>query len=159
MFVKTLRLPPKKNLAIAIGVLGFGLALALFLRQERRYDMERRGDAPAAPQVLLGHSFGGLLAALDGGGVAHACGQQAHLLGPLQQGLTVVGQAITLLVAAEQGQAEGRLQPVQAPGDGGHSHAKGVGGTAQGAAAGDGQEDAGVVPEQGIVHSVSIIGR
>lgn len=33
MFVKTLRLPPKKNLAIAIGVLGFGLALALFLRQ------------------------------------------------------------------------------------------------------------------------------
>ena len=41
-------------------------------------------------------------------------------LGSLKQGLPVVGQAIALLVAAEQGQAEGRLQPVQAPGDGGH---------------------------------------
>ena len=79
--------------------------------------------------------------------------------GSPKQGLPVVGQAIALLVAAEQGQAEGRLQPVQAPGDGGHPHAKGVGGTAQGAAAGDGQEDAGVVPEQEIVHDFSIIGR
>ncbi|HNX30525.1 MAG TPA: alpha/beta fold hydrolase [Holophaga sp.] len=49
----------------ASGIRAFVEDLALFLRQERRYDAERRGAAPAAPQVLLGHSFGGLLAALD----------------------------------------------------------------------------------------------
>jgi len=51
--------------------------LAAFLRHERRYDADRVGALPAlaggvpvppppvCPQVLLGHSFGGLLALLD----------------------------------------------------------------------------------------------
>jgi alpha-beta hydrolase superfamily lysophospholipase len=39
--------------------------LAWFLRQERTHDLESQGgDAPARPQILLGHSFGGLVALL-----------------------------------------------------------------------------------------------
>jgi len=52
----------------ASGIRGFVEDLALFLRQERRHDADGFGEGapvPPCPQVLLGHSFGGLLAALD----------------------------------------------------------------------------------------------
>jgi alpha-beta hydrolase superfamily lysophospholipase len=38
--------------------------LTLFLRQERMHDAARAGTGPVPPMVLLGHSFGGLLALL-----------------------------------------------------------------------------------------------
>lgn len=60
----------------ADGIHGFVDDLVLFLRHERRYDAERAGaqprlvdgmplpPSPVCPQVLLGHSFGGLVALL-----------------------------------------------------------------------------------------------
>lgn len=60
----------------ADGIHGFVDDLVLFLRHERRYDAERVGagprvvdgiplpPAPVCPQILLGHSFGGLVALL-----------------------------------------------------------------------------------------------
>ena len=60
----------------AMGIRPFVDDLALFLRQERRHDAERTGATarmvdgvpmpplPVCPQVLLGHSFGGLVAIL-----------------------------------------------------------------------------------------------
>ncbi len=57
----------------AQGIRGFVEDLARFLRQERRHDQEQAGVArsgvegeapPLHPQVLLGHSFGGLVASL-----------------------------------------------------------------------------------------------
>ena len=60
----------------AVGIRAFVDDLALFLRQERRYDAERTGAVarlvdgvpmpplPVCPQVVLGHSFGGLVAIL-----------------------------------------------------------------------------------------------
>jgi alpha-beta hydrolase superfamily lysophospholipase len=60
----------------AVGIRAFVDDLALFLRQERRYDAERTGaparvvegvpmpPLPVCPQVVLGHSFGGLVALL-----------------------------------------------------------------------------------------------
>ena len=60
----------------ADGIHGFVDDLVLFLRHERRYDADRAGapprlvdgvplpPLPVCPQVLLGHSFGGLVALL-----------------------------------------------------------------------------------------------
>jgi alpha-beta hydrolase superfamily lysophospholipase len=60
----------------AMGIRPFVDDLALFLRQERRHDAERTGATarmvdgvpmpplPVCPQVVLGHSFGGLVAIL-----------------------------------------------------------------------------------------------
>ena len=60
----------------AVGIRAFVDDLALFLRQERRHDAERTGaparvvdgvpmpPLPVCPQVVLGHSFGGLVALL-----------------------------------------------------------------------------------------------
>jgi alpha-beta hydrolase superfamily lysophospholipase len=60
----------------AVGIRPFVDDLALFLRQERRHDAERVGakarmvegvpmpPLPVCPQVVLGHSFGGLVAIL-----------------------------------------------------------------------------------------------
>jgi alpha-beta hydrolase superfamily lysophospholipase len=60
----------------ADGIRGFVDDFAFFLRQERRYDAERTGapprvvdgvpmpPLPVCPQVVLGHSFGGLVALL-----------------------------------------------------------------------------------------------
>jgi alpha-beta hydrolase superfamily lysophospholipase len=56
----------------AAGIRGPVADLTLFLRQERLWDAERGGlrprpearPGPACPQVLLGHSYGGLLALL-----------------------------------------------------------------------------------------------
>ena len=60
----------------ALGIRAFVDDLALFLRQERRHDAERTGATarmvdgvpmpplPVCPQVVLGHSFGGLVALL-----------------------------------------------------------------------------------------------
>jgi alpha-beta hydrolase superfamily lysophospholipase len=60
----------------ALGIRAFVDDLALFLRQERRHDIERTGaqaqlvngvpmpPRPVCPQVVLGHSFGGLVALL-----------------------------------------------------------------------------------------------
>lgn len=60
----------------ADGIHGFVDDLVLFLRHERRYDANRTGaaprvvdgmplpPAPVCPQILLGHSFGGLVALL-----------------------------------------------------------------------------------------------
>jgi alpha-beta hydrolase superfamily lysophospholipase len=60
----------------AVGIRPFVDDLALFLRQERRHDAERTGATarvvdgvpmpplPVCPQVVLGHSFGGLVAIL-----------------------------------------------------------------------------------------------
>jgi len=60
----------------ATGIRAFVDDLALFLRQERRHDAERTGATarvvdgvpmpplPVCPQVVLGHSFGGLVAIL-----------------------------------------------------------------------------------------------
>jgi alpha-beta hydrolase superfamily lysophospholipase len=60
----------------AVGIRAFVDDLALFLRQERRHDAERMGATarvvdgvpmpplPVCPQVVLGHSFGGLVALL-----------------------------------------------------------------------------------------------
>lgn len=60
----------------ADGIHGFVDDLVLFLRHERRYDADRVGapprvvdgvplpPAPVCPQILLGHSFGGLVALL-----------------------------------------------------------------------------------------------
>lgn len=60
----------------AVGIRAFVDDLALFLRQERRCDSERTGAVarvvdgvpmpplPVCPQVVLGHSFGGLVALL-----------------------------------------------------------------------------------------------
>ena len=58
----------------ASGIRAFVEDLAFFLRHERHYDARQSGgraaadgdpDIPAFPQVLLGHSFGGLVAVLD----------------------------------------------------------------------------------------------
>ena len=58
----------------ASGIRAFVEDLAFFLRHERHYDARRTGarppgpgeeEVPSLPQVLLGHSFGGLVAALD----------------------------------------------------------------------------------------------
>lgn len=61
----------------ASGIRAFVEDLALFLRHERHHDAERTGTGPrmvdgvpfaplpVCPQILLGHSFGGLLAVLD----------------------------------------------------------------------------------------------
>ena len=61
----------------ASGIRAFVEELALFLRHERHHDIERTGadprivegvpvlPPPTQPQVLLGHSFGGLVAVLD----------------------------------------------------------------------------------------------
>jgi alpha-beta hydrolase superfamily lysophospholipase len=61
----------------ASGIRAFVEDLALFLRHERNHDRERVGAGPrivdgipmsplpVCPQVLLGHSFGGLVAVLD----------------------------------------------------------------------------------------------
>ena len=48
----------------AHGIRGPVEDLTLFLRQERMHDAARAGAGPALPMVLLGHSFGGLLALL-----------------------------------------------------------------------------------------------
>lgn len=60
----------------AVGIRAFVDDLALFLRQERRHDADRTGATarvvdgvpmpplPVCPQVVLGHSFGGLVALL-----------------------------------------------------------------------------------------------
>jgi alpha-beta hydrolase superfamily lysophospholipase len=60
----------------AVGIRAFVDDFALFLRQERRHDAERTGASvrvvegipmpplPVCPQVVLGHSFGGLVALL-----------------------------------------------------------------------------------------------
>lgn len=60
----------------AVGIRAFVDDFALFLRQERRHDAERTGarprvvdgvpmpPLPVCPQVVLGHSFGGLVALL-----------------------------------------------------------------------------------------------
>ncbi len=60
----------------AVGIRAFVDDLALFLRQERRHDADRAGaqarivdgvpmpPLPVCPQVVLGHSFGGLVALL-----------------------------------------------------------------------------------------------
>jgi len=60
----------------AVGIRAFVDDFALFLRQERRYDADRTGakprvvegvpmpPLPVCPQVVLGHSFGGLVALL-----------------------------------------------------------------------------------------------
>ncbi len=60
----------------AVGIRAFVEDFALFLRQERRHDADRTGAAarvvdgvpmpplPVCPQVVLGHSFGGLVALL-----------------------------------------------------------------------------------------------
>jgi alpha-beta hydrolase superfamily lysophospholipase len=60
----------------AVGIRAFVDDLALFLRQERRHDAQRTGaqarvvdwvplpPLPVCPQVILGHSFGGLVALL-----------------------------------------------------------------------------------------------
>ena len=60
----------------AVGIRSFVDDFALFLRQERRHDAERTGATarvvdgvplpplPVCPQVVLGHSFGGLIALL-----------------------------------------------------------------------------------------------
>ena len=81
-------------------------------------------------------------------GIAQGLGRLLQRLGRGQQRLAVGREPIAALVAAEQRHGQRGLQPVQPARDRGHAQPQRGRGAAQAAGAGNGQEDAGVVPLQ-----------